>query len=381
MLKMKKARRVYRLSHVLKKVYKSTFYLSIVLWRRSFLYDGHEEKRKALKGQPLTKESRKKLADFWSGIPIDESWHQFYNWVEKDGMEEKFDPRYIPLDMEYCCIDDWFNDTESSLLLDDKNFYDLYFPDILQPKTIVRIIDGRLLDSQFSPIDLDSAVAKCQEMCSIISKPAVDSSCGSGIKIWHTVDGKQPLVNILTQKGSHVIQEVIKQHPNISKLHENSINTIRIVTCYLDGEMQVLSSVIRMGANGSMVDNTTAGGLFCGIKDDGHLKKYGYTKMGVAVTEHPQGAVFADCVIPNFDKCKELVCRMAYRFIRTSKLVSWDLAINEDGEPVLIEVNLCYGGTNIHQIANGPIFGDKTKYIVSEVFKYKKYRWVNRILR
>ena len=42
------------------------------------------------------------------------------------------------------------------------------------------------------------------------------------------------------------------------------------------------------------------------------------------------------------------------------------LALAIDGEPVLIEVNLAYGGLFFHQIANGPVFGDLTKDIITE---------------
>lgn len=145
-------------------------------------------------------------------------------------------------------------------------------------------------------------------------------------------------------------------------------------------EISVLSSVIRIEANGTKVGTATSEGYPCGINDDG-MKKYWDTKIGTMVTLHPQRSAFLECGIPNFDKCKELVCKMAYRFIRTSKLMSWDLAIREDGMPILIEVNMCYGGTDIHQIANGPMFGDKTEYILREVFKHRKYRWVNRFLK
>ena len=84
----------------------------------------------------------------------------------------------------------------------------------------------------------------------------------------------------------------------------------------------------------------------------------------------------------NSDKCKELVVKLANRFLRISRLISWDLAIDDNGEPTLIEVNLCYGGTDIHQIANGPLYGDKTEEILEKVFRNrKKYRIINFFIR
>ena len=189
------------------------------------------------------------------------------------------------------------------------------------------------------------------------------------------------LEKLLAKRNNIIIQTLIRQHDEINKIYPESVNSIRIVTCHFNGETRVLSSVIRMGQDGNKLDNASQGGLFCGINEDGTLKKYAYTKYGVACTTHPQGAVFAECRIPNFDKCIELVIKLSNRFLRISKLISWDLAMGEDGEPVLIEVNLCYGGTDIHQIANGPLFGDITDEVLNRVFKQqRKYRIVNKLL-
>lgn len=37
-------------------------------------------------------------------------------------------------------------------------------------------------------------------------------------------------------------------------------------------------------------------------------------------------------------------------------MVSWDIAIDKDGDPVLIEANMRKGGINFHQFNNGPMF-------------------------
>lgn len=56
---------------------------------------------------------------------------------------------------------------------------------------------------------------------------------------------------------------------------------------------------------------------------------------------------------------------------RVSRLTSWDLTVDKNEEPVLIEVNLAYGGLFFHQIANEPVFGDLTKKVLSEVLNNK----------
>jgi hypothetical protein len=48
--------------------------------------------------------------------------------------------------------------------------------------------------------------------------------------------------------------------------------------------------------------------------------------------------------------------------------VSWDIAFDEQENPVLIEANLKDGELDFHQLNNGPLFGDDTEKILDEVF-------------
>ena len=365
-----------RKSKVWKKLASLGYYVGVWYYRKSFLVDQLKMKKERSKGTSVDKNE---ILRIWNGIKVDNGWFRFYNSVLREG-NNSFDARYIPLDIQYCYIDDWFNDTESALILDDKNMYDLYFYDVNRPKTIGRIINGTLFDEHYSKLTIDELVERCVKSENVILKPTVFSSTGNGIEFWNNNDGEQTLESFLREHNNYIIQELIHQHDEINKIYKDSVNSIRIVTCNFDGETEVLSSVIRMGVNGSRLDNASRGGMFCGINDDGSLKKYGYTKDGDARTSHPQGAIFSECHIPNYDKCKELCVRLSNRFLRISKLISWDLAVDNNGDPVLIEVNLCYGGADIHQIANGPLFKEKTETILNRVFvQKKKYRFFNRL--
>ena len=50
-------------------------------------------------------------------------------------------------------------------------------------------------------------------------------------------------------------------------------------------------------------------------------------------------------------------------------MISWDLAIEENGDPLLIEFNVCYGELDFHQLCNGPIFKDLTREVLDDVFE------------
>jgi hypothetical protein len=59
---------------------------------------------------------------------------------------------------------------------------------------------------------------------------------------------------------------------------------------------------------------------------------------------------------------------LAPRISSITRLCSWDIAIGQDGDPVLVEANLSFGEVDFHQMCNGPIFGDLTEAVLAEVF-------------
>lgn len=374
---MKTNKSLLFIGKMLGKISTKTYFLKNVCLRKAYDLKELKIKDKLSKDKAVNKDVIKKV---WKGVYINSIWSRYYNGIERETKGE-FDARYIPLDMEACFIDDWFNNTNAAQAIDDKNMYDMYFHDVNMPKTVGRIINHSFFDENYHAISVDTLVERCLLVKHVIMKPSIGTMAGHGIVFWNEVDGSEVLRKFLQEHDNYIIQELIHQHEEINKIYAQSVNSIRIVTCNFKGKTEVLSAVIRIGQGGNKLDNASQGGLFCGINEDGTLKKYGYSKYGETCTVHPQGAVFAECRIPNFDKCKELVINLANRFLRISKLISWDLAVDENGEPVVIEVNLCYGGTDIHQIANGPLFGDKTEEVLDCVFrKRRKYRIANRIL-
>ena len=140
------------------------------------------------------------------------------------------------------------------------------------------------------------------------------------------------------------------------------------MTLLWNNSVRVLSSVLRMGINGSKVDNASAGGITCGIKADAYLKAIAFDKYGNKYEMHPQGTVFSDIQIPVFEKVKNIAMGLQMRFPYTA-MISWDFAIGVNGEPILIEANFMRGELGFHQLNNGPIFGSETEKILEAVIK------------
>ena len=165
------------------------------------------------------------------------------------------------------------------------------------------------------------------------------------------------------------IQELVIQHDDVAKLNPSSVNTLRILTLLgNDGNVKVYSTLLRIGGGYTKVDNFCSGGMAVGVADNGKLKKYGYYLNGNSVTQHPLSKIdFLDYQLPSIDKAKELV-KKAHIYVPHFRMVSWDVAIEKDGTPILIEANLADGQLDLHQLTNGPLFKEDTKKILDEVF-------------
>jgi len=329
--------------------------------------------QKQAKTTPITVAQKSEIISFWKeyyDIENELHWFDFYNTFCENKQELKY---YIPDSIYYAEIDSFFTNPDRADQLDDKNLYDLIFFDIKMPATIVRKTNGVLLDNKYHIITENQAIELCKAHNSVISKKAIYSEGGKGIRFFDFQSSTDnDLKEWLAANDELIIQEVIQQHQSLNRIHDKSINTIRIMTLMLDNTVHIVSSVLRMGRDGARVDNASSGGIVCGIDDNGCLKEYACDITGKRWSQHPQGAIFKGFKIEGYEKCRELAKSLAGRISGTSHLVSWDFAIDKEGDPILIEVNLTYGQVDFHQICNGPIFGKLTETVLQQVLSSKK---------
>jgi len=311
-----------------------------------------KDKKKAIAFDNVDKTSRNKIEKQWGKLPEPE-WFRFYYTVGDKTKIEK----YIPDPLFYKYVDAKLNNWEVCKHIDDKGLYDLLFSDVNRPKTLARVSGGLLLDEAYNIISITELLNICSAYSQIIIKPSVGSSGGKGI-VFLEKENFHTLNSVLGNMSNCVIQEVIGQHRVLSDLHPESLNTIRIMTMLDDNEVRILSSILRMGVGKSKVDNISSGGIACGIDEEGRLRDKAFNAKGICFKSHPETGDFNGVLMPGFDKCIDVCKRTAPRFSRFSRLISWDFAINENSEPVLIEANLYGGELDFHQMCNGPILGE-----------------------
>ena len=209
----------------------------------------------------------------------------------------------------------------------------------------------------------------------LVVKKATDSFGGHGVSFISQQKGSiyEQLKEIDAEiAGDIVIQAPILQHPDMAKLHKESINTIRAFSFLTkQGDVKIYSVIVRIGVGSSRVDNASSGGITCGVEKDGSIKPVAFTPKGDRFTEHPTtGFHFEQVKIPNYSNVLETI-RKLHTQIPHFRFASWDIAIDQEGDPVLIEVNLRAGELDFHQLNNGPIFGEDTKTVLNEVFGQK----------
>lgn len=187
----------------------------------------------------------------------------------------------------------------------------------------------------------DEVLAFLERNQTFMSKPT-HGSCGRGIEKLNTADFPSLdalYAKLLEQAPDLELEEVIRQHPAIDAIYPGSINTARIVTIRgKQGKVYFIAALLRIG-NGKFVDNFDNGGMLAQVDlETGEIQSVAIDKYKNVYEKHPEtGTPIKGCVIPDWDKAKELVTQAA-PLIPEVRYVGWDVCFTPDG-PCLVEGN------------------------------------------
>lgn len=196
--------------------------------------------------------------------------------------------------------------------------------------------------------DCDAFARFCHEYKKIVVKP-LDGTCGKGIEFIEISDNSEivGLYDMLKAGKQYLVEELIVQHPDISRIYPLSVNTLRLVTIRNHDMVHVVFSSMRIG-NGLRVDNLNSGGMAVIVDmDTGKISTPGADKAGKAFTVHPATNVeLVGCTIPLYREAVDMVKRAAMQ-IPEMGYIAWDVAITET-RPLIIEANH-FPGHDIYQ--------------------------------
>lgn len=323
----------------------------------------------------LTQDQKDAIDEFWGKYQfmgkIDyRAFQTFYN---RSGI---FDPRYVP---HYFCK--FFLRPNTAPLKYATAFQNkAYLPRLItnakQPETVVRRVERLYYDADFKRIDEDTAINLCMEVLEggreIVVKPS-GLAGGKGVEFFAS-SSPQELKKVFHTKGAlFVVQKSIKQHPEMAELNASTVNTVRLTTFLYKGRFIPVAALIKIGSPNVRVDNYKHGGCLLGVNLDGTALPWALNIDRERITELPSGVKLGEggfTKVPCFDNVLATAERAHYD-IPKIKLISWDIAIDDENEAEIIEAN--FGGDlRMHQVLTGPIFGDMTEKII-DYYAFRKF--------
>jgi hypothetical protein len=264
---------------------------------------------------------------------------------------------YIPEYFFYSLYLPYYDTNKYAVIIEEKNITEQMFRslDIKQPHTICKLINKNIYTKDSKPINDFSLIKKVLEQYNwskIFVKP-VDGKGGYGIiifkrvgEIYQTEDGlefSEDYLIKLSTKNNYIIQAGIKQSIELDEIYPHSINTFRIATENINGNVRVVCATLRIGKDGKEIDNSSQDGLVLGIDiDTGKSLNYAITEAGRKYYKHPDtGFSFNEFEIKKWDLIKDFAIRSATKMSQFGYL-GWDIAVDETG-PLAVETNLGFG--------------------------------------
>lgn len=312
-------------------------------------------------------EYEKKVIPFWKRynyIP-DKEWFQYYGEILNE-----FDPRIIPGDFFQSKLLPFLNNLNMQPTLENKFYFDLILSELNKPYTVFKQVNGLILNNKNEIITKEEGLRLLNDWDKVIVKPT-NAGGGKGVKIIDLRNNKKESLQILNKyfEADFVVQEVIKQSNQLSSFNKSSVNTVRVISLLINGKVEILSRIIRIGPEGSDVDNYSLGGQERTITPEGMLNPWLYSKKGFSYTDR-QGNELKPEKLEGFEGVIKEIKKYHPRFPHL-RWIGWDFAIGENLETIFIELN---GFAGDSQRNDGPMFKEFTEQVLDEYFEYRKKR-------
>jgi hypothetical protein len=286
----------------------------------------------------------------------------------------------------YLYIEECLNDRMSMYSIKDKNFYNQFLTEIPTPITILRRLNGFYYDDQFQKIDKKNIMACLGGQKKLLLKPSIDSGAGQDILVFEYQNGifnngESNLDPGFLDKYNKdfVIQEFVTQHGFFSQFNPTCNNTIKIFAyrSIHDDSVNLLHSILWVGAKGRFLDHDHWGGFGLSINEENKLNKHAIDVNGNKYESVNNIVLSTLGEVPGMDKLRTLAKDIASK-IYYGRLLAIDFTVASDGNPLMIEINVRSNAIHQYQMHNGGLFKGFTKEILDYCQSYHP-RFVVRI--
>lgn len=278
--------------------------------------------------------------------------------------------RYMSMDFYYFYVLPCLNKYEFMLAYTDKNAYSSIFAGFAQPETVVKNVNGHYyVGDDVVSVDVNVAVQSCLRTGDdCIIKPTVETCNGDGVALLDASSRQAVEAQFLKYGVNFIVQRKVRQHEEMARLNDSSLNTLRISTYrghdgvvhYLEGK-----TFLRFGGKGTVKDNISSGGWAASVDEHGCISQRLYRFKSMHMGAINEDLNMQQFIVPSFARATKLACQLHER-LPYFDLAGWDIAINADGSPLFIEFN-AQPDIEIPQALSGPFFGPFFDEVISRV--------------
>ena len=195
-------------------------------------------------------------------------------------------------------------------------------------------------------LNKEDFISWCINHSEFIAKPFA-ASFGEGIQIIRNIKTRKDMDNAWHKLEAilpFVVEELLEQDEVMSSLNPSSVNTVRISTVLTGNEKKgykvyFLETMLKVGRNGSVIDNFGSGGFLSLIDENGVVYTDGFDKTGKSLKKHPDtGVIFKDFKLPEWDLALK-ICEEAALLYKKNRYIGFDLAYTKHNGWVMVEAN------------------------------------------
>lgn len=323
----------------------------------------------------LTEEQKQQCLHYWAPLTKKLDWRYWtlYN------SHSSFNPLMVPDDLFVRDIIRTLNPIRMVYALQTKSNYPFLYRSLNKPHTVLMGINGQIYDENNEHVEESKVLkvleryAKANNSHTFILKPTGGFG-GIGVrKIELSRINDSDIRSILNATSRcFVCQEMIKQSSLTAVFNDSSLNTFRINTLNLNGNITSTNVLFRHGRDGAIVDNGGSGGICCGVDNSGRFTGLAYDAMLNRYSSSPSGISYGNVVIHEVSQIVSYAINAHRTYLPMMGHAAWDFGIDESNKPVFIEVNLGWPGIVIEQLAcNAPIYGDRCDEVIEYASRHR----------